>query len=103
MRYNVAVKRCLLLVAAVVTLAACEASEGEEPMGSGGLCEERLAAVVDERDLLDEGVEIREDEAVEDQIADAIEAVCDEGPASMSIGAARARVVSLIRARTTSH
>jgi len=94
----------LLIVIVAVTLAACRGSEGEdEPMGTGGSCEEHLAAVVDEAYLVDQGVEVMDLQVVSDEITEAIERVCADGPASSSIAEGVERVVTLVRARTTSH
>jgi hypothetical protein len=104
MRYNVAMRRCSWLVVVAMTLAACAGSEAEDgSMGTGGSCEERLAAVVDEAYLVDQGVEIMDLQVVSDEITEAIEKVCADGPASSSIAEGVERVVTLVRARTTSH
>jgi hypothetical protein len=104
MRYNVEMRSCLLLVVVAVTLAACGGSEGADgAMGTGGSCEERLAAVVDEAYLADQGVEVMDIQVVSDEITEAIETVCADGPASTSIAEGVLRVVTLVRARTTSH
>ena len=104
MRYNVAMRGCLVLVVAIMTLAACDGSTAEDgPIGTGGSCEEHLAAVVDEAYLVDQGVEVMDLQVVSDEIAEAIETVCADGPASTSIAEGAERVVTLVRARTTSH
>ena len=103
MRYNLAMRSRLLVVVLALTLAACDGSEGEAgSMGNGGACEEQLAAVVDEAYLVEQGVEVMDIQVVSDEITEAIETVCADGPASTSISAGAERVVTRVRARTTS-
>jgi hypothetical protein len=104
MRYNVAMRSCLLVVVVAFTLGACGRSGGADgAMGTGGSCEEHLAEVVDESYLVDQGVEVVDLQVVSDEIAEAIETICANGPASTTIADGVERVVTLVRARTTSH
>jgi len=104
MRYNLAMRSRLFVAVVAVTLAACGGSEGADgSMGTGRSCQERLAAVVDEPYLVEQGVEVMDLEVVSDEITEAIETVCADGPASSSIAEGVERVVTLVRARTTSH
>jgi hypothetical protein len=104
MRYNLAMRSCLLVVVLAVTLAACGGSEAEDgSMGTGGSCEEQLAAVVDEAYLVEQGVEVMDLQVVSEEITEAIETVCADGPASSTIAEGVERVVTRVRARTTSH